>query len=327
MTRSRIFLAAIIIALPMLSMLPVSSGWAQDFPARPLRLVTIFAPGAAADQHARFIASKFSEQLGQPVLVDNKPGAGGLIGTRDVLRAQPFGYSLLLANPSMVGNTFAFKDPGYRMDDFTPVGVMGQTYYGMMVHSSVPGKSLAELVAYARVNPGKLNYGGLGPAAGSTLSAERFKQAAGIDMLGISYKGGETTTVAMLAGDIQVYFATLSTVKVRMKSPQIRVLGVTAAQRSTLMPDLPTFRELGYPTVLAANWNAVFVPAATPAQALRRLREAYVKASGSDEMKSMVESQAYEPWTGTLEQFATSIRAESAQLGDDYKRLGIKAQD
>lgn len=324
MTRLRIVLSAIVIAAHWLSL---SSGWAQDFPVRPLRLVTIFAPGAAADQHARYIASKFSEQLGQPVLVDNKPGAGGLIGTRDVLRAQPLGYSLLLTNPSMVGNTFAFREPGYRLDDFTPVGVMGQTYYGMMVHSSVPGKTLAELVTYAKANPGKLNYGGLGPAAGSTLSAERFKQAAGIDMLGISYKGGDTTTVAMLAGDIQVYFATLSTVKVRMRSPQIRVMGITAAQRSALLPDVPTFRELGYPTVIGSNWNAVFVPIATPAAALRRLREAYVRFSASDEMKATMESQAYEPWAGTLEKFTASMKLEAEQLGEDYRRLNLQAQD
>ena len=324
MPRSRIFLSVFVVASHWLLF---SSVWAQDFPVRPLRLVTIFAPGAAADQHARYIASKFSEQLGQPVLVDNKPGAGGLIGTRDVLRAQPPGYSLLLTNPSMVGNTFAFREPGYRLEDFTPVGVMGQTYYGMMVHSSAPGKTLTELVAHAKANPGKLNYGGLGPAAGSTLSAERFKQAAGIDMLGISYKGGDTTTVAMLAGDIQVYFATLSTVKVRMKSSQIRVMGITAAQRSTLLPEVPTFRELGYPTVFASNWNAVFIPMASPASALRRLREAYVKFSASDEMKATMESQAYEPWTGTPEQFAASLKSEAAQLGEDYKRLNLQAQD
>lgn len=300
---------------------------AQDYPVRPLRLVTIFAPGAAADHHARFIAGRFSEQLSQQVIVENKAGAGGLIGTREALRSQPYGYTLLLTNPSFVGNTFAYKDPGYKLDDFATVGVVGQTYYGMMVHTSVPGKTLAEFVAYAKTNPGKLNYGRLGPAAGSAFSAERFKQAAGVDMMAISYKGGESTTVAMLSGEIQVYFATLSSVKPRMQNPQIKVFGITAPQRSSQLPDVPTFKELGYPTVLASNWNAIMVPSVTPSAILRRLREVYVKAAATPEMKATMESQAYEPWSGTLEQFAAGMRAEAVQLADDYKRLNIQSLD
>lgn len=301
--------------------------WADKFPVRPLRVVTIFAPGAAADHHARYIASKFAEQLSQTVIVDNKPGAGGLIGTREVLRSQPFGYSLLLTNPSFVGNTFAYKEPGYRLDDFATVGVVGQTYYGMMVHTSVPGKTLADIVAYAKAHPGKLNYGRLGAAAGSNFAAERFKQAAGVDMIGITYKGGESTTVAMLSGEIQVYFATLSSVKPRMQNPQIKVFGITSPHRSAVLPDVPTFRELGYPAVITSNWNAVMVPSATPSAILRRLREVFDRASASHDMKTVMESQAYEPWMGTLDQFAAGIRAEAVLLAADYKRLNIKAQD
>lgn len=300
---------------------------ADNFPARPLRVVTIFAPGAAADHHARYIASKFAEQLSQTVIVDNKPGAGGLIGTREVLRSQPHGYSLLLTNPSFVGNTFAYKEPGYKLDDFVTVGVVGQTYYGMMVHASVPGKSLAEFVTYAKANPGKLNFGRLGAAAGSNFAAERFKQATGVDMVGITYKGGETTTVAMLSGEIHVYFATLSSVKPRLQNPQIKVYGITAPQRSPVLADIPTFRELGYPAVLASNWNAIMVPAAIPPAILHRLREVFTKAAATHDMKTMMESQAYEPWIGTLDQFAASIRAESVLLAEDYRRLNIKALD
>ncbi len=301
--------------------------YAQDFPVRPLRLVTIFAPGAAADHHARFIAGRISEQLSQQVIVENKAGAGGLIGTREVLRSQPYGYTLLLTNPSFVGNTFAYKEPGYKLEDFATVGIVGQTYYGMMVHASVPGKTLAEFVAYARANPGKLNYGRLGPAAGSAFSAERFKQATGVDMMPISYKGGESTTVAMMSGEIQVYFATLSSVKPRLQNPQIKVFGITAPQRSPVLPEVPTFKELGYPTVLASNWNAIMVPAATPSAIQRRLRDVYGKAAATPEMKATMESQAYEPWNGTMEQFAASMRAEAVQLGDDYKRLNIRSLD
>jgi tripartite-type tricarboxylate transporter receptor subunit TctC len=223
-----------------------------------------------------------------------------------------------------VGNVVAFKDPGYKPEDFTPIGVMGQSYYGLMINAKVPARNVAELVAYAKANPGKLSYGGLGPGAGSTLSAERFKQAAGLDILGVPFKGGDPTTAALLAGDIQIYFATLSTVKARMKTPQIRVLGVTAVQRSAVIPDVATFKELGYPTVLASLWNAVFVPAATPNAMSQRLRDAFAKAAASDEMKAMVENQGYEPYNGTLEQFAAGMKTELAQLIEDYKRLNIK---
>lgn len=317
--------------LKAISLLGLAPTWVaaqtDEFPVRPLRLVTMFAPGAAADQNARYIASRFSEQLGQNVIVENKPGAGGVVGTREVLRAQPIGYTLLLTNPSFVGNTFAYREPGYRMDDFAVVGVTGQTYYGMMVHASVPGKTLAEFVSYARAHPGKLNYGRLGAAAGSAFSAERFKQAAGVNLVPISYKGGESTTVAMLSGEIQVYFATLSSVKPRLRHPQIKVYGVTAPHRSQILPDLPTFKELGYPTVVASNWNAVMAPATVSPAILRRLRDAFTKAAATPEMKAMMESQAYEPWTGTLEQFAAGLRVEAVQMADDYKRLNIQALD
>jgi tripartite-type tricarboxylate transporter receptor subunit TctC len=300
---------------------------ADAFPTRPLRLITIFAAGAAADQHARYLAGKFSEQLSQNVIVENKPGAGGVIGTRDALRSRPPGYTLLLTNPSLVGNTIAYKEPGYKVEEFATVGVVGQTYYGMMVHTSVPGKTLSEFIAYAKANPNKLNYGRLGAAAGSMFAAERFKQATGIEMVGITYKGGETTTVAMMSGEIQVYFATLSSVKPRLTSPQIRVYGVTAPKRSPALPEVPTFSELGYPTVLASNWNAVMVAAETPPAILRRLREAFSKAAATQDMKTMIETQAYEPWTGTMAQFTAGLKTEAALIAEDFKRLNIKALD
>lgn len=296
---------------------------AQDYPVRPLRLVVMFTPGSSADQHGRHIAARLSEQLGQSVIVENKAGAGGLIGIKDVLRAQPLGYSLLLSNPALIGNSLVYKDAGYTPDEFAPIGVMGQTYYGLMINTSVPARNVAELVAYARANPGKLAYSGLGAGAGSTLSAERFKQAAGLDILGVPFKGGDPASAALLANQVQLYFATLSTVKVRMKNPQIRVLGVTATQRSAVMPDVPTFPELGYPTVLGTIWNAVFVPMVTPAPMVRRLREAWTRASATSQMKAMVENSGYEPYGGTLEQFVAGLREETVRLAQDYKRMNV----
>ena len=283
----------------------------------------MFAPGSTSDLHARFISPKLTEQLGQSIIVDNKGGGGGIAAMRDVYRSQPMGYSVLLANGALVGNAIAFRDPGYKLEDYTPIGVYGQTFYGMIIHPMVPAKTLAEFVAYARANPDKLNYGALGPAAGSTLNAERFKQMAGIDMTGVPFKGGDPVSIALLAGDIQVYWATLNTARSRTQNKQIIALAVTSDQRTQVMPNVPTFRELGYPGMNASSWEAVFAPSAVPAAMLKRLRDAFDKAAATPDWKATVEKQEYEPWRGTADQFMARLREESTQLAADYKRLNI----
>ncbi len=315
-------------SLPRLALaataLCMNLAFAQDYPSRPLRWVTMFPPGSATDLAARFASGGMSEQLGVPIVIDAKPGGSGLIAIRDVVRAQPLGYSLLQTNPALVTNTFAFKEPGYKLEDYTPVGVLGWSYYIMMLNQNkVPAKNLQELVTWAKANKGKLNYAGLGTATPPSLYAERFNLAAGIDMLGITYKGGDPAGMALLAGDVQVYWATQSTTRQRTQSPGIIPLAVVAEERTKMFPQVPTFRELGYPQLADATWTAAMVPSAIPAAMLARLRDAYTRASAKPEWQAQMEKMEFTPYKGTPEEFRTHLRQEAAQVGEAFRVLKL----
>ena len=299
----------------------------SGFPSKTVRLVVPFPAGGAGDQSGRELAKGLQSLWGQTVVVESKGGAGGLLAIRDVLRSQPVGYSLLFGQPGLVGNLHAFKDPQYRLEDFVVTGVMGVTFYALIVNAPASVRNVPEFVAYARANPGKLNYGSIGPSTGSTILAERFKQAAGIDIVMVPFKGGDPVSQALLAGDIHAYFATLNVARTRMRSPQIRGLAVTAEQRSQILPDLPTFRELGYPNVVLSSWTGVFAPAVAPAAIIQRLKEAMARVSASPETKAQLLKQEIEPWSGTLEQFSAYIKAEGDAIGADFKRLNIPVLD
>lgn len=304
-----------------------SAACAQDYPVRPVKLVSIFAAGSSTDVNARFTALKLGEVLGQPVIVENNGGAGGLLAMRSVYRTTPPGYTLLYTTNGLVGNLYIYKEPGYRLEDYTIVGPLGLSAFGFMVHQSVPVNSLAEFIAYARANPGKLNFGLVGPTNGSNILAERLKAAAGIDMLGIPFKGGDPAGAALLSGEIQVYFATYGTTRARVRTGKIKALGVSGEQRSPILPDVPTFKEMGYPSMSLGVWNAIFVPSTAPRPAIQKLQEAMAKVSASAEMKAQLEKMEFEGWPGTLEQFMTHILAEGAATREDIRRLKLPMQD
>ena len=296
---------------------------AQDYPSKPIRMVTMFSESANSNRY-RYVATKLGEQLGVNVLIDAKAGGGGVIALRDVYRAQPMGYSLLLANNGLVGNLFAYKEPGYRLEDYTPVGVMGLSPYAMVMNTNaVPAKNLTGFVAWAKANPAKANFGSLGPAAGSNISAERFKQMAGINMTGVPYKGGDQMALGMLAGDIHVTWISLNSARARMQNKQIIGLASTGDERSPLLPQVPTFKEMGYPEMDTATWYAVFAPAAIPAPMLAKLRAANAAASSTAEWKGVMEQNELDPFKGTHEQFMAMVKKEAALLGADYQRLKL----
>ncbi len=315
-------------ALGAVLVLGAATASAQDFPSRPVRLVTIFAPGSASDANARFLSGKMMPILGQPVLVDNKPGGGGLVATRDVLRSQPIGYSFLYSTPEVMANTFAYRDPGYKLDDLIVMAPFGLGSYGLIINNKViPAKTVAELVAFAKANPGKLNYGSLGPSAANTILAERFKQAVGIELEAIPFKGGEPLAVALLAGQIHVYFATFNTAMQRMKNKQVTGLAATSLERMKAMPELPTMKEMGYPDMVMTYWSATFLPAVTPRPIVQRLHDAVRQVTSAQETKDLLAKNAIETWPGTVEQFSTFIRKETADLQADYKRLKIDVME
>jgi tripartite-type tricarboxylate transporter receptor subunit TctC len=319
----------------MLKILPAlaASLWAavacaQDYPSRPVRMLSMYAGGSATDASARFMAQELAKQLKQPVLVENKPGGGGLVAAQEALRAQPLGYTILYAAPVLIGNLYAYRNPGYKLEDFTLLGAVGLTNYALIIHNSVPAKNLKEFIAYAKAHPGKLNYASVGPASGGTLLAERLKLAAGIDLVAIPYKGGDAVSTALLAGDVHAYFAAINVARIRMRSPQITGLAAIGEQRAKLLPDVPTFKELGFPTLVGgAFWDAVFASAAVPAAMTQRLRGAVAAATATPEMKDRLEKTEKEPWNGTMEQFQAFLRSESDALAADVKRLKIEPQD
>ena len=318
MQRRTIFTIVITIVVASLSF----EARAQDYPGKPIRLVTMFSESANSNRY-RFVAIKLGEQLGVNILIDPKAGGGGIIALRDVYRAQPMGYSILLANTNFVGNTVAYKEPGYRIDDYTPVGVQGQTFYGLIMNKAVPAATLPEFVNWVKANPGKVNYGSLGPIAGSTINAERFKLLANINMTSVPYKGGDQMSLALLAGDIHVYWATMNSARTRMQNKQIIGLASTGDERSSLLPNLPTFRELGYPGMDTASWYALFAPSAMPVAMLAKLRDAFVKVSSTPEWKAVMEQNELDPFKGTNEQFMAMLRKEALQLAADFKRLNL----
>lgn len=300
---------------------------AQDYPTRPLRLFTMFASGSQSDLAARFTAGKLTEVLGVAVVVENRGGAGGLIGTREALRTTPLGYGLLFAQQQLVGNTVAYRDPQYRIDDFTVVGVMGITFYALIYNTtSIPARSLPEFVALAKANPGKFNYGSLGASTGSNILATRFQEMAGIQIEAVPFKGGDPAAQALLSNQVQLYFATLNTARTRMRNPQIRGLAVTADRRSQILPDLPAFREHGYPLELG-SWSAVMAPSAAPAPVLNKLKEAMVRVKADPATTEQLKKQEIESWTKPLDEFTAYIKAEGAALAADYKRLKIELID
>jgi tripartite-type tricarboxylate transporter receptor subunit TctC len=314
--------AAALIALAGLSALSAQAQ-AQEFPNRAIRMMHINAAGSTSDIHARILAHALGDALGQPVIVDNNAGAGGLLAQRAAFRATPLGYTLLYTTNSLVGNLHAYTDPLYRLEDYALIGTSGLAPYAIMVHSTVPGSNLKEFLAYVKANPGKLNFGSPGPSSGANILAERLKAAAGLDMQMIPFKGGDPATTAMLAGQIQVYFSTVGAVRNRIKGGQIKTFAVAGTRRSELFPDLPTFREAGFPTVTLNVWNAVFVASAAPAPYIQKLREGFSKAAASREHMDYLKKGEYETWRGTLDEFMTYIKSEGEAIGEDYKRLNL----
>jgi len=300
---------------------------AQDYPVRPVRMVYVYEGTGVSTIMARVAAIKLGEQLGQPVVFDVKPGAGGLIGTRDVLRAQPLGYSLLFSTTSLIGNLHAYKDPMYKLEDFTPIGVLGEIPFAMIVHDSIPVKTLPQFIAYAKANPAKINYGSIGPSSGGTILSERLMQAAGINMTRIPFKGGDAASVALYAGDIHVYFATLGVARQRMKHPRIMGLAVTVDQRPPAFPDIQTFKEAGYPSMQMGTWHAIFVPSAASRPVIQKLQTAMRAVTASPELKEQLKNNDEDPWTGSLDDFVAKMKSEHAAMGADYKRLNLPVQD
>jgi tripartite-type tricarboxylate transporter receptor subunit TctC len=301
---------------------------ADVYPSKPVRIVVPFPPGGPADVLARTVGDKLQATLGQPVVVDNRPGAGGNIGMELVAKAAPDGHTLALApagnltvNPSLYRNV-----PYDVARDFAPVTVIAAVPNILVINAQVPAKDVAELIAYAKANPGKLNFASPGAGSGAHLAGELLKSSAGIEMVHVPFSGIAPAVTAVVAGDVQVMFAGASSAMPHVTSGKVRALGVAGPKRIASAPALPTLDESGLPGFDVTSWYSIVAPAGTPAAVIERLQREIARTLDAPDVKAKLAGLGAEPVGNTPADFAAMIKVESAKWGKIVKDANIKPE-
>lgn len=313
------------IRFALLFLLLPSLALAQAWPAKPVRMVVPFAPGGVTDSTARLVAAKMQEAIGQPVVVDNRTGAGGVIATDHVAKSAPDGYTILMASAAPQTLLQFLQKTGYDgLRDFAPITLVNTFPIVLMVHPSVPAQNVRELIALAKSQPGKLNFAGAGGL--TQFAGEIFKYMAGVDMVYIPYKGGAPATAAAAAGDAQVTFANYSDALVHMKSGRLRPLGMTSAKRFPQSPDVPTIAEAGIPGYQVDSWNGLLAPSGTPAEVVNRIAAAVQQGLKDPATGKRLEEMGTVPVGDSPAQFRAFLQAEITKWGSFVKQSGIKVE-
>jgi tripartite-type tricarboxylate transporter receptor subunit TctC len=314
------------LAVACIAVVPVANSVAADvYPSRPIRMIVAYPPGGGTDIVGRFMAQKLTEQLGQNVVVDNRGGATGNIGTEMVARANPDGYTMLMGNvaPNAI-NVSLFKTLPYDpVKDFAPVSLVAITPNILVVNPAVPVKTVKDLIGLAKAKPGTINYPSAGIGSSSHLAGELLRSLAGVDIVHVPYKGGGPALVDVLSGQMQIMFATLPAAMPHVKSGKLRPVAMTTAKRSIAMPDLPTVAESGVPGYEAATWYGLLLPARMPAPIVDRLHAETVKALAVPELRERLVGQGFEPVGSTPAEFAAYIKSEIVKWGKVIKAAGI----
>jgi len=313
-------------ALLALAALMFSLAGHAAFPDKPIKLIIGFSPGGPLDTHARLLVDKLQQSLGQPVIVDYKAGAGGSIGADFVAKSPADGYTLLVANTgTMVINPPLYTNLPYQtLRDFSPVARTAQQPLALVVNNDVPVKTLAEFIAYARKNPGKVNYGSAGNGGISHLVPEMLKQATGIDMLHVPYKGTSPAFVDLLAGQVQFMAESIPQVSQYVKSGKVRALALTAAERNSALPDVPTMAEAGVGDVNVGLWSGFFVPAGTPPEVVRKLDTEIRRIMQLADVKERFKAMATPIRVLGSAEFARLIDAETKVWAEVGQRANVK---
>jgi tripartite-type tricarboxylate transporter receptor subunit TctC len=312
------------LAIAMSSVL-CSAAIAQSYPAKPVRLIVPYAPGGGVDIVARTTAQELTRRLGQQVIVENRTGAGGNIGSEAVAKAAPDGYTLLMASPANTINPSLYvKMPYDPARDLVAIALVGSVPAVLVANPSLPAHSIKQLIALAKSKPGALTYGSGGSGTTEHLAGEMFKSAAGIDLLHVPYKGGAQVMVDLIAGQIALMFSNQLGVLPHIKSGKLKALGVASAERSAALPDVPTFTEAGYPDLKVSVWWGVMGPAAMPKDIVTHLNREIVAALASPEMKDRLQSMSARPLGGTPEQFNAFFNEETARWARVVKSSGAK---
>ena len=304
----------------------VCSAQAQgEFPAKPVRVVIPIAAGGGTDIVGRMVAQKLAEALGQQFIIDNRPGAGGIIGSDAVAKAPPDGYTLLLTPTSHTINPAVYaKLPYDTVKDFAPVSLLVSVTTVFVTHPSLPARTVREVVALAKSRPGQLGFGSAGNGHLFHLTGELFKTAAQIDMVHVPYKGGAPAIASLVSGEVSLLFETMLALKPFIDGKRVRPVAVASAQRSPLLPAVPTFVESGFPAIVAANWYALFAPAATPRAVVTRLNVEIGRVLAAPDMRERLRTQGTEVVTGSPEQLAEFVRAELIKWSQAAKASGAR---
>ena len=304
-----------------------SAAAAQSYPSKPIRFVVPYPPGGPLDTVARLLGQKVSESVKQPVVVDNKPGAGGNIGADTVAKSAPDGYTLLMGAVAThaINPTLYASIPYDPIKDFVPVTQLASTPNVLILNTSVPASSVREFIAYAKANPGKLNFGSGSTGSAGHLAGELFKTMAGIDMTHVPYKGAAPAMQDLIGGRVQLMFDNFASANTQVKAGKVKALAVTTARRSSLAPDLPTVAESGLAGFDINTWFGLFVPANTPREIVDRLHAEFTRALAMPDIREKIVNLGAEPVGNKPEEFAAYIKAEGEKYARVIKASGAKA--
>src|ERR1043166_8646065 len=300
----------------------------SGYPSKPVRLIVAFPPGGSTDIIARIVGQKLGERLGQQVVVDNRGGAGGTIGTEIAARAPADGYTLTMGTTSthVIARGVYTKLRYDPVNDFAPLTLVASTPYLLVVHAGVKANTLAEFVALAKAQPGKLNYASAGTGTTTHLAMEMLKSTAGIDLIHVPYNGNGPANTATLGGQVQALFGSMPAVLPQAKAGRLRPLAVGTAKRSPALPEVPTVAESGYPGFEVSLWLGFFAPAGPPAPTRARLHRKLVSIAGSPEMKEQFERNGAEPVTNTPAEFARLVKAETEKYVQVIRSAAVKLE-
>ena len=308
--------------------LSICAQTANQYPNKPITLIVPYGAGGSSDSRTRQVGQLLSIELGQPVIVENKAGAGGNIGTEFIAKAKPDGYTIGMGNFAPLSvNKALFKKMGFDPEkDITPIILIEKGPLVLTVPIKSPYKNVNDVVAAAKAKPGTLTFSSGGIGGSHHLSAELFKQNAGIDMIHVPYKSGAAATTDLLAGNVDMMFEQMYSALPNINSNKLRALAITSAKRSPLLPNVQTLVELGYPKVVIQNWQGFIAPAGTPKEIITKLNKALNKVLLDPSMREKITSQSNEVGGGTPEEFASLIKSESAKWSAVVKTANIKAE-
>jgi tripartite-type tricarboxylate transporter receptor subunit TctC len=315
------------VALSLVASLAAGASPAQDYPTRPVRMVVPFSPGGSTDTLARIVGQKLTERSGQPVIIENRAGAGGHIGAEQVAKSAPDGYTLLLGGvPHAISASLYSKLPYDMARDLTAIAEVASFPSAIVLHPSLPANSVKELIALARARPGRLSFGSAGIGSPNHLSLELFQAMAGISMVHVPYKGSGQLVGDLLAGQVQLASMGLPVAVPHVQSGKLRAIAVTGAARSPLLPEVPTVSEAGLPGFEVTSWYGVFGPAGLPAGIVAKLNSEIGSAVTAPEVKERFAALGAEPSVKAPDQFARYVRQEITKWAKVVKDSGAKAE-